>query len=451
MKKIFQFGSVILILLTALTACKKEEALNANLDLIDQNMITNKTAIDLWLDDNFLNPYNIETKYRFDRFDYDYGRYLTPPKENLVISAMETVRDLWIRPFEVAGGADFIKLHSPKQFVLAGNAEFNSDGSITLGTAEGGRKVVLYVINSFNKGNLASVKQLIQVIQHEYTHILNQTVDIQPDYQLVSKGGYDANWTQRTLAEARSLGFITQYARVSPLEDFAEQASNMLMMGRVKYNQIVALAPVDAQLKFKQKEQFVVNYYKAAFNINFYQLQTEVQKQLYKIFPPQLYQMIGPDVGYTKLYANPATDPKQSPEFLQLWKDAVLAELNNNGFAIEDMTMFFKSRTLMTIRYRLTIRTVVYEPEIDFDIDINPNTGITTFKEKAIQQADTNHGFMQYFKSDFVGIHAYLQNNRFKADWINQIIPGEIANVGSLGAFYKVSDPSSYFYGLMGQ
>ncbi|MES2456812.1 MAG: putative zinc-binding metallopeptidase [Bacteroidota bacterium] len=451
MKTSFQFGYVLLLMLAILSSCKKEAALDANLDLIDQNEITNKTATDLWLDQNFLDPYNIETKYRFDRNDFDYGKYITPAQENQVIPVMETVRNVWIRPFEIAGGADFIKRHSPKQFVLVGNAEYNSDGSITLGTAEGGRKIVLYVVNEFYKGDLSSVKKLIQVIQHEYTHILNQTVDFQPEYQEVSRGGYDGNWTQRPLSEAYSLGFITQYARVSPLEDFAEQSSNMLVMGRVKYNLIVASAPLDAQVKFKKKEQLVVEYYKTAFNIDFYQLQNEVQKELYKISPPQLYQMIGVGVGYTTLYTKPATDPKQSPEFLQLWKDAVTAELKGNGFALEDMTIMFKSRTLMTIRYHITIRNLVYDPEIDFDISLNVNNGLTTFKERAIQTADNNHNFMAYFKSDFVGIHAYLQNNQFKAGWFNQIIPGEIATVGSLGAFYKVSDPSSYFYGTMGQ
>ncbi|RZK36776.1 MAG: hypothetical protein EOO90_26705, partial [Pedobacter sp.] len=240
MKKIFNKGLLALGMLTILASCKKEGTLNANLDAIDQNIITNKNATDIWLDQNFLNPYNIETKYRFDRFELPSGKNITPPSVEQVIPAMEMVRDVWIRPFESAGGSDFIKKISPKQFVLAGSAEYNSNGTITLGTAEGGRKIVLYVINSFDKTNLASVKQMIQVIQHEYTHILNQTVDFSPEYQTVSRGGYEANWTQRSLAEAYSLGFITQYARVSPGEDFAEQSSNMLMMGRVQYNAIVA-------------------------------------------------------------------------------------------------------------------------------------------------------------------------------------------------------------------
>ena len=153
MKKIFQYGFVALSMLAVLASCKKEAALNANLDAIDQNIIKNKNETDIWLDQNFLTPYNIETKYRFDRFELPSGKNITPPIIEQVIPAMEMVRDVWIKPFEAAGGADFIKRISPKQFVLAGSAEYNSNGSITLGTAEGGRKIVLYVINSFDKTN----------------------------------------------------------------------------------------------------------------------------------------------------------------------------------------------------------------------------------------------------------------------------------------------------------
>jgi substrate import-associated zinc metallohydrolase lipoprotein len=170
MKEILKKGYFALIVIILVTSCKKEGTLNANLDIIDKNII-DKTSTDKWLDDNYLNPYNIEVKYRFDRFELDLGKVITPPSEVQVIPAMETVKDVWIKPFETIGGATFIKRISPKQFILAGSAAYNSDGTITLGTAEGGRKIVLYVINDFDKTNLRSVKQMVQVIQHEYTHI----------------------------------------------------------------------------------------------------------------------------------------------------------------------------------------------------------------------------------------------------------------------------------------
>ncbi|MDQ0637385.1 substrate import-associated zinc metallohydrolase lipoprotein [Pedobacter sp. W3I1] len=451
MKKILKNGFVALVMLTVLASCKKEGTLNANLDVIDQNIIKDKNSTDIWLDQNFLNPYNIETKYRFDRFELPSGKNITPPLVDQVIPAMEMVRDVWIKPYEAAGGADFIKKISPKQFVLAGSAEYNSNGSITLGTAEGGRKIVLYVINSFDKTNIGSVKQMIQVIQHEYTHILNQTVDFSPEYQTVSRGGYEANWTQRPLSEAYSLGFITQYSRVSPIEDFAEQSSNMLMMGRVQYNGIVASVPADAQVKLKKKEQYVVDYFKTAFNIDFYKLQTEVQKALFKISAPVFSRMIGNGVGYTTLYSNPLTDPSQSVEFLGLW-NASKVLLQTNGFILKDYMMTFKANNLMTLRYSFTNSSgsVTYFADADYTMALNVNTGVTTFTLLATQPTTTTYANMTFVNTWMAGVNNYFKTGSFRANWINQIIPGEIGFVGSLGAFYKSTNANSYFYGTMG-
>ena len=452
MKMTFKYGFVALTVLTILASCKKEGKLNANLDAIDQNIITNKNSTDIWLDQNFLNPYNIETKYRFDRFELPSGKNITPPAVEQVIPAMEMVRDVWIKPFEAAGGTDFIKKISPKQFVLAGSAEYNSNGTITLGTAEGGRKIVLYVINSFDKTSLASVKQMIQVIQHEYTHILNQTVDFSPEYQTVSRGGYEANWTQRSLTEAYSLGFITQYARVSPVEDFAEQSSNMLMMGRVQYNAIVATLPADAQVKLKKKEQYVVDYFKTAFNIDFYQLQGEVQLALFKISAPVLSRMIGVGIGYTTLSSNPTTDPNQSAEFLGLW-NAARTSMAAGGFVLSNYMLTFKTVNSMTLRYTFTNAsgTTTYSADADYTMALNATTGVTTFTLLANQPTGTVYANMGVINARMAGVNRYFSTGSFRANWINQIIPGNIGFVGSLGAFYKTTNANSYFYGTMGQ
>ncbi|UKT63119.1 zinc-binding metallopeptidase [Pedobacter mucosus] len=453
MKKTFNNGLVALIMLTILASCKKEGTLNANLDAIDQNIITNKNSTDLWLDQNFLTPYNIETKYRFDRFELPSGKNITPPKVEQVIPAMEMVRDVWIRPYEAAGGGDFIKRISPKQFVLAGSAEYNSNGTITLGTAEGGRKIVLYVINSFDKTSLASVKQMIQVIQHEYTHILNQTVDFSTEYQTVSRGGYEANWTQRSLAEAYSLGFITQYARVSPGEDFAEQSSNMLMMGRVQYNGIVAAAPADAQIKLKKKEQFVVDYFKTAFNIDFYQLQREVQLALFKISPPVLHRMLGLGVGYTTLTTNPSVDPSQSAEFLATWNTAKAAvtAIGGAGRQLVNMQLIFGTNGLLTVRYNYANAAgAALQADADYTMAVNATTGVATITLNAVQPTTTTYTNMNTLRPGVAAINTYLTTGTFRINWINQIIPGDIGFVGSLGAFYKSTNANSYFYGTMG-
>ena len=52
-------------------------------------------------------------------------------------------------PYVEEAGKVFYNKYSPKFFILSGSNEYNSEGSITLGTAEGGRKVILYGVNLF--------------------------------------------------------------------------------------------------------------------------------------------------------------------------------------------------------------------------------------------------------------------------------------------------------------
>lgn len=235
-----------------------------------------KGPLDSWLHDNFVVPYNIEVKYRFDRNELALNRTLVPPKEEKVIPVMETIRQTWIEPYELAAGPNFIKKLSPKQFVLVGSPEFNPNGTITLGTAEGGRKVVLYVINDFERKDKAQVKQMLHTIHHEFAHILHQTLMYPEEYRRITSN-YTASWNDFSLEDARSRGFITQYARSSPDEDFVEMISIMLIEGKNGFNAIVNSAPEQAQPYFRQKEQLVVNYFKETWNIDIYNLQANTQ------------------------------------------------------------------------------------------------------------------------------------------------------------------------------
>jgi substrate import-associated zinc metallohydrolase lipoprotein len=67
---------------------------------------------------------------------------------------MSSVKRVWIDPYILQGENFFFKKYCPKLFVLAGSANWNLDGSITLGTAEGGRKIVLYLLNDFKNKSM---------------------------------------------------------------------------------------------------------------------------------------------------------------------------------------------------------------------------------------------------------------------------------------------------------
>lgn len=276
MKNIYLKLFVFLFTGSFLSACSKDDDVS-DVELLDLGGETwVKGPVDNWLDQNYVNPYNIEVKYRFDRYELSLNKVLTPVREDKVILVMDAIKKTWIEPYEQQAGATFIKKLSPKQFVLVGSPEYNSNGTITLGTAEGGRKVVLFKLNDFDKKNKAEVKEMLHTIHHEFGHILHQTIAYPPEYKSITPS-YTASWNDFSLADARSRGFITEYARNIPDDDFVEMISIMLIEGRTGFNALVNSAPASGQVKLRQKEALVVRYYKEAWNIDFYSLQAKAQ------------------------------------------------------------------------------------------------------------------------------------------------------------------------------
>ncbi len=235
-----------------------------------------KDSVDVWLYENYVVPYNIEVKYRFDSYELALNKVLVPPAESKVITVMDAVKKTWIEPYNQEAGEDFLKKLAPKQFVLVGSAEYNNNGTITLGTAEGGLKVVLFKINDFETENIAEVKQMLHTIHHEFGHILHQNIMYPEEFKRITTG-YTASWNDFSLQDARSRGFITEYARSQPDDDFVEMLSIMLIEGREGFDAIVGSAPEDAQALLRQKEEIVVRYFKEAWNVDFYNLQTRTQ------------------------------------------------------------------------------------------------------------------------------------------------------------------------------
>jgi substrate import-associated zinc metallohydrolase lipoprotein len=285
---LFLFG------LTALVSCKKEDPLNVdNITGLGGDTWV-KTPLDQWLYDTLVVPYNIATKYKWDQSELDLNKDIVPPDESKVIPVMSSVSRVWIDPYILQGGEFFFKKYCPKLFVLAGSANWNLDGSITLGTAEGGRKIVLYLLNDFKNKSMPGYtpadstipKQMFHVIHHEFGHILDQNIRRPVAFDEVCKGLYTADWINTNDYAARQDGFVTAYAESSPFEDFVEMISMMLIEGRSGFDNIVnsitgtsirGTTADQAKARLRQKESLVVNYYKQAWSIDFYTLQTRVR------------------------------------------------------------------------------------------------------------------------------------------------------------------------------
>ena len=277
--KILKIYKVITVITGVLlfSACAQEDQLTES--QLDYSVPV-KTDLDKWLDASFLDPYNIKVYYSWNQNLVDNSRYLFPPTIDKVQPALEVVKTIWIDSYTKIGGSDFVKKIAPREFVLVGGVNRNSTGTITLGLAEGGQRVSLFQVDYLNRSSREDVTEFIHTIQHEYVHILNQTkpFDVQA-WAKLTPSGYTSSWYVEEIEDSRELGFVTSYARLNVMEDFAETASIILTSSKAEYDAILASVtdPV-GKANIKKKEAIVVQYYKDAFNIDFYALRDEAQK-----------------------------------------------------------------------------------------------------------------------------------------------------------------------------
>ena len=277
--KIEKYNKIAILFLTLATliSCSNDDQVGeSQLDYTEPA----KTALDNWIGINYLNPYNINVQYKWNQNTVDNSRYLFPPLIDKVQPALEIVQKIWLDSYKTIGGEDFVKKIAPREIVLIGGVNLNSVGTRTLGLAEGGQRVTLFETDYIDKTDRANIQEFIHTIQHEYIHILNQNKPFdEKAWAVITPVGYTADWYNYEIPESNEIGFITSYARSNINEDFAETASMILVYSKAEYaaflNNIVSDSAYFALIA---KEALVVKYFKDAFDMDFYALRDEAEK-----------------------------------------------------------------------------------------------------------------------------------------------------------------------------
>lgn len=286
--------SLIVLLAAFIASCKKEDAL----ELDDISGLGGDTwtegPIDKWIFDNLTTPYNIAVKYKWDQSEIDLNKTVVPVREEQVIPVLSAIKKAWIDVYEAEAGPLFVKKYTPKFFILEGSGSYNPDGTTTLGTAEGGRKVVLYQLNYFKTKDMPGykpsdstlIKEVFHTIHHEFGHILHQTIMYPLDYKRINVGLYTTNWNNVSDRAALQDGFITPYSISGPDEDFVEMVATMLTEGKEGFDRIVnnisgtspnGTTAEEAKSRLRQKEAYVVDYFKTVWKVDFYSLQARTR------------------------------------------------------------------------------------------------------------------------------------------------------------------------------
>ncbi|MDO4692525.1 MAG: putative zinc-binding metallopeptidase [Porphyromonadaceae bacterium] len=186
-----------------LTSCASEDSIKHDTSVIEDRH-KQENAFDKWLYENYMKPYNIEVKYKFDDNESDRRYNLAPAEFHKSIQFAHLARHLCLEAYdEVTGSAgkpsrNFIRQLFPKVLHLVGSTGYNHNGTQILGTAEGGRKMTLYRINDLNPNSIAELNlYYFQTIHHEFGHIQNQTKPYPADFRQITANGYRSDtWSK---------------------------------------------------------------------------------------------------------------------------------------------------------------------------------------------------------------------------------------------------------------
>ncbi|MBT2561874.1 putative zinc-binding metallopeptidase [Pedobacter sp. ISL-68] len=479
--------SIVALATIFLAGCSKKDDLSANLVGLGGDTWT-KGPIDEWISTNYTTPYNIEVKYKWDRSELgEIYKNVVPVKEELVVPIMDIIKKTWIDPYVAVKGANFMKTYTQKQFYLAGSPSYNSNGTITLGTAEAGRKIVLLDLNTFNPANKPAVKQILHTMHHEFGHILNQNIAVTPDYQRITPSDYTATWFNifrgaysSTAALDKILyendfwgkGFVTPYSRSNKDDDFVETLSTLLEGGAANFDNIINNLFIydglyikrngkgvyeqntDARSKLLRKKAIVISYMKDSWGIDLTDLQNKTQAAIEAQSPTADFNsLLGPGKTYGTITINPQKLTGLSAKFLTAYNTAntTLQAGNpqtNKGYYIDNISLIFTTANKVTLRVNFMDPTAALGVGFngDFDYNINNVNGTITMTYANPQPTTVTYGNARVIETYIPTLLAYFNNQQFNIRWVDDITP---QSKSILGGLVKTTDPTSYLFGTL--
>ena len=273
MKKILR----IFALTCVLSACNADP-LDPVSVIDDPSGIEN--SFDKWLYENYTAPYNIRFLYKMKDIESSISYTLSPADYTKSTQMARIVKHLCLEAYdEVTGSKDFVCQYFPKMFHLIGSAAYNSDGTIVLGTAEGGMKITLYMVNDVDVENVEMLNYYyFHTIHHEFAHILHQTKSYPVEFEDLSGIYYvQDSWVYNTAY--LSQGFVTAYSSKEPNEDFVEVISTYITNTQEYWDSLVESAGEVGGPIIESKLSVCRNYLLKSWGIDIDELRTVIERR----------------------------------------------------------------------------------------------------------------------------------------------------------------------------
>lgn len=286
-----------------LTSCNDDEP-DTSFSVIKDSQ-TPENDLDRWLMKNFVKPYNIEMKYRWEDNEISMDYILVPARYEAAIRMATVLKYICFDSFDkVTGSQKFIHDHFPKHIQLVGNPGWNTNGgwmasgSYTLGSSEGGYKINLWYANHLvetyydenwmSHDVITSRAELNKVyfhtILHEFGHVFHQKSAYTNEFNQVNGtsylgGKWTSTFTSETDPEIYARGFVTAYSSYGADEDFAEIFSTYVCSTDKEWKAIFDKAGTAGKLKLETKFRIVKEYFQKNWNLDIDALHNEIQER----------------------------------------------------------------------------------------------------------------------------------------------------------------------------
>ena len=215
---------------------------------LDKSLYT--FPLDTFVKVNFQEPYNVRYMYKMQDMSpssSDLQKNLTPCSYDKSVDLATLAKYLWFDIYkELANQHEiFLKKYSPRIIHIIGSKSLNvSQGTETLGVAEGGLKISLYNANNLSVDDIDMMNEyFFKTMHHEFGHILDQTISRPLLFNLLSNGQYDASgWTNTPDSVAAGRGFVSPYASSMAREDWVEVLANYVTRDTLSWNILLGSA-----------------------------------------------------------------------------------------------------------------------------------------------------------------------------------------------------------------
>ncbi len=216
-----------LFLSIGIVSCSDDELGETIFPDVDETIDPNSYSfqLDSFLKREYLEPYNLDYKYKMEDVGTDMNYNLVPARYDASVDLAALTKYLWFEVYDTIVGTEFLRAYGPRIIHLIGSPAFNPvAGTMILGLAEGGIKVSLYRVNYIDPTDPAQLNEYyLHTMHHEFAHILHQTKVYPTEFQLLSNSFYDPmNWQDRDDRVCNSFGCVTAYGSSEEREDFAE-------------------------------------------------------------------------------------------------------------------------------------------------------------------------------------------------------------------------------------